>query len=490
MSHRDKVGRTASQPWTQGTSAPGTNARQVRSATIGLLAEVDPGGIVFRVDCGWGVRALITAALIWAWSGKVSLQDRFAQSRRLIGRLGVGSSPQKVSYQAFMKLLVRWTPELRSRLLSAYRSRMLRDFADSVRTFGFMLFGADGSKQQLPRTRSNEAGYSPRKSQKKQRKQRGRERSARRPRSLAARRQRSRDKKGDSPQMALTTLFHLDLRLPWDWRIGPYDASERGHVREMIADLPDDALVVADCGFVGYDFWSELLASGRQFVIRTGGNVRLLKKLGWVRESHGTVYLWPDKARQQKQEPLVLRLVEVHDGRRSWFLVTSVRDTNRLSDRQVAEIYRRRWRIELYFRHLKQTFGRAKLRSHKAEHAAIEAEWSLLALWGMLLHARGELEPPTGPPLRGQISVAKILRAFRLALDEPDTRPGRGESLRELLARAIVTPRRKHDRTSRGYPRKNYEPDAKPPRVTLATPTEIQAAKQIAAKRCAKGLTA
>jgi hypothetical protein len=209
MSHRDKVGRTASQSRTQGTSAPGTNARQVRSAIIGLLAEVDPSGIVFRVDCGWSVRALITAALIWAWSGKVSLQDRpcmirWVQSRRLIGRLGVGSSPQKVSYQAFMKLLVRWTPELRSRLMSAYRSRMLRDFADSFRTFGFSLFGADGSKQQLPRTRSNEAGYSPRKSQKKQRKQRDLGRSARRPRSLAARRQRSRDKKGDSPQMALT----------------------------------------------------------------------------------------------------------------------------------------------------------------------------------------------------------------------------------------------------------------------------------------------
>ena len=290
--------------------------------------------------------------------------------------------------------------------------------------------------------------------------------------------------------MALTKLFHLELRLPWDWRIGPYDASERGHLREMIPDLPDDALVVADCGFVGYDFWSELLASGRQFVIRAGGNVRLLRKLGWVRESHGTVYLWPDKARQRKQEPLVLRLVEVHDGRQSWSLVTSVRDTNRLSERQVAEIYRRRWRIELYFRHLKQTFGRAKLRSHKAEHAAIEAEWSLLGLWGMLLHTRGQLDPPTGPPLRGQVSVAKVLHAFRQVLDEPDTHPRHGESLRELLARAIVTPRRQHDRTSRGYPRKKYEPDAKPPRVTLATPKEIQLAKQIATERCEKGLTA
>ena len=329
MSHRDKTGRTASQPRTQETSAPGTSASELRSAMIELLAGVDFSGIVFRGDCGWSVRALIAAALIWAWSGKLSLQDRFAQARRLIGRLGVGLSPTKVSYQAFMKLLVRWTPELSSRLKSVYRDRMRRDFTGSFRTFGFSLFGGDGSKLQLPRTRSNEGRYSPQKSRKNKQK-RGQGRSARRPQSQAARWQRSRDKKGDSPQMALTLLFHLEWRLPWDWRTGPYDSSERGHLGGMIADLPHDALVVADCGFVGYDFWSELLASGRQFVIRVGGNVRLLRKLGRVRESSGTVYLWPDKARERKREPLVLRLVEVHDGRQSWFLVTSVRDTNRL----------------------------------------------------------------------------------------------------------------------------------------------------------------
>lgn len=489
MSHRDKTGRTASQPRTQETSAPGTSASELRSAMIELLAGVDFSGIVFRGDCGWSVRALIAAALIWAWSGKLSLQDRFAQARRLIGRLGVGLSPTKVSYQAFMKLLVRWTPELSSRLKSVYRDRMRRDFTGSFRTFGFSLFGGDGSKLQLPRTRSNEGRYSPQKSRKNTQK-RGQGRSARRPQSQAARWQRSRDKKGDSPQMALTLLFHLEWRLPWDWRTGPYDSSERGHLGGMIADLPHDALVVADCGFVGYDFWSELLASGRQFVIRVGGNVRLLRKLGRVRESSGTVYLWPDKARERKREPLVLRLVEVHDGRQSWFLVTSVRDTNRLSDRQIAEIYRRRWRIELFFRHLKQTFGRAKLRSHKAEHAAIEAEWSLAGLWGMLLHARGQLESRTGPPWRGQVSIAKVLHAFREALDEPDARPGRGESLRERLAQAIVSPRHKHDRTSRGYPRKKYEPEAKPPRVTTATPREIQLATQLAAEHRQKGLTA
>ena len=38
------------------------------------------------------------------------------------------------------------------------------------------------------------------------------------------------------------------LRLPWDWRLGPSDSSERDHLREMIPHLPPDALVAAACG--------------------------------------------------------------------------------------------------------------------------------------------------------------------------------------------------------------------------------------------------
>jgi hypothetical protein len=40
-------------------------------------------------------------------------------------------------------------------------------------------------------------------------------------------------------------------------------------------------------------------------------------------------------------------LVVVHDGKKPWYLVTSVLDEKRLSNKQVAEIYRLRWGIEM-----------------------------------------------------------------------------------------------------------------------------------------------
>ncbi len=141
-------------------------------------------------------------------------------------------------------------------------------------------------------------------------------------------------------------MWHVGTGLPWDWRTGPTDSSEREHLGQMIESLPKGSLITADAGFVGYEYWKEIINSGRDLLVRVGSNVRLLKKLGYVREKRGLVYLWPDQVAAKRMPPLVLRLVVVHEGRRPCYLVTSVLDHKQLSDKQVAQIYRLRWGIE------------------------------------------------------------------------------------------------------------------------------------------------
>ena len=449
-----------------------TNAQELSAAIQGVLGKTK-WNVRLRKDCGWSALGLVTAALVWACSSQGTLTGRFGQALKFARGLGRRFAPAKTSYQAFIKLLVRWTADLRKDLVLEYHLVMEREFPDPFRIAGYVPLGGDGSKLQLARTRSNEARYSPAKTRAK--KGRKRRQTKRRKQSRQARAKQAREKKADSPQMALTLLHHLTLRLPWDWRLGRSDTSERQQLLDMIPHLPPDALVAADCGFVGYEFWSALLASRRQFVIRVGANVRLLKKLGLAREANGTVYLWPDKAAKRKQEPLVLRLVEVHDGRQSWYLVTSVLNPKRLSDKQVAQIYGYRWRIELFFRHFKQTYGRAKLRSHKGEHAECEAEWSLLGLWTMLLHARLQLPEKD----QGRVSVARVLRAFAQAIDYYKWRPQPGESLAELLSQAVIDSYRRREKTSRDYPRKKYERPAGAPRILEASRTQRQRAQQV-----------
>ena len=88
------------------------------------------------------------------------------------------------------------------------------------------------------------------------------------------------------PQIWLTLVWHLGLKLPWCWRTGPSTASERSHLTDMLqtVDFPKDTLFCGDAGFVGYDFWKSILDHGHSFLIRVGANVRLLKNLGSARK--------------------------------------------------------------------------------------------------------------------------------------------------------------------------------------------------------------
>lgn len=476
MSHRDQDGHIASA----------SHAQDLCVVFRWLLAGIDWKSIAFRRESCFSPRGLALVALLWSWSDQTALTQRFARALKIARRLFACDVPRTISYQAFMKRLVRWTGPLRAVLSAALRGRMQTALAARFRTAGFSIFGGDGSRLGLPRTASNEERFSPRKSRSRKTKRNRKRKPSRR--TAKARLQRARQKKADSPQLWLTTLWHAGTGLPWDWRIGPSDSSERQHLTEMIDELPEDALVTADAGFVGYDFWAALLGSGRQFLIRVGSNVKLLKKLGYVRESGQTVYLWPKRAARHHQPPLVLRLVVVSGARHPWYLVTSVCSSQRLSDHQIAEIYKLRWGIELYYRHFKQTFGRQKLRSHKAEHAEVEAHWSMLGLWAMLLHAEQYLHRQHVPP--GQLSVAGVLRAYRLPMHEYKSTPDPGESLWELLKTARLDGYQRTNKTSRGYPRKKYETPPAKPKLRNATPNEILLAKQVKRKTTEKGLTA
>jgi len=111
--------------------------------------------------------------------------------------------------------------------------------------------------------------------------------------------------------------------------------------------------------------------------------------------------------------------------------VTTVVDRQRLSDRQVVEVYRRRWGVEVFYRHFKQTFGRRKLRSHAAAHAVCEAQWSLVGLWLLLLDAKHQRQQHGLSPER--LSVSAALQAYR----RPLRAAGAGIAGRNLLSAAL-----------------------------------------------------
>jgi hypothetical protein len=476
MSHQDTVGHTGSAPH-----------HQALNQVLDWLLDPAPlAKVMFRGECTWTPKGLIFTAILWAWSDEKTLTERFCLARKIVIAMAILPRRPAKSYQAFLKMLKTWTVALTIALVTAFRRRLQTDLATRFQVCGFAVFGVDGSRLELPRTASNEQRFSPAKARRWAR-PKPRHKPRRRARSRESRADRARAKKTNSPQMWLTLMFHVGTGLPWDWRTGPSDSSERDHLKQMIAALPAGALVTADAGFVGYEYWKALLDSGRHLLIRVGGNVRLLKGLGYAQEKNGLIYLWPDREAARNQPPLVLRLVVARGGRHPVYLVTSVRDEERLSDQQVVAIYALRWGVELFYRHFKQTFERRKLRSHCADHAELEAAWSLLGLWAMSLHAQVELMR-AGVPAR-RISVAGFLRAYRRSLRESKSPPDPGESLRELLLRAVIDPYHRGNKSSRDYPRKKHGHAIGAPQIRNATKDQINAAREIR-NQLASGLTA
>jgi hypothetical protein len=436
----------------QGRSA---GAPAIAAALKWLVAPGLFGHFSFRQGCSWTPPGLVRAALVWAWGEETALTDRYFTTCQTIASLAE-EQHQPVSYQAFVKLLKRHSARLLMVLIEALQRRMREALAESYRVAGYLAFGVDGTRIDLPRTLANEQAFGTAHCRTRRR----------------GRRRRADRKKAAAPRIWLTTFWHLGSGLPWSWARGASDSSERDHARDLLAWLPERSLLTADAGFVGYEFWQALVEAGHDFLIRVGANVRLPRELGYFREGLDRVYLWPDRQARRGRPPMVLRLVVAHDGKHPVYLVTSVLAKTALSDRQLVELYRARWGVEIFYRSFKRTFGRHKLRSTSPAGALLELDWSLAALWAACLYAKRQ-QGEAGEDL-ARTSIAGVLRILRRALRDSLL------PLAQQLAGALVDAYPRTHKAGRDYPTKKTDlPGTAPPLILAATKAQIRLAQEL-----------
>ena len=151
-----------------------------------------------------------------------------------------------------------------------------------------------------------------------------------------------------------------------------------------------------------------------------------------VDADQGLVWLWP-KANRGKQPPLLLRLIVLHDGRKPIYLVTHVLEADRLSDEDARVFYAMRWRMELWFRQMKQTMGLRKLQSQAPMQARMELSWAVVGLTLLgLMQVEALIDAGKGPL---EASCADGLVVVRRALRTSHT--VRTRSLAKMLAHAV-----------------------------------------------------
>lgn len=470
--HRTKTTRSAKKRRARSTRRPTTNRDSLRQQQDWLLPDATIfAKIKLHGNTTWTITSLVWLALCWAWSDARHVTDAFTEAcawcHTLFGNATL------TTYQGFMKALAHWTPELRPLMVGVLQQHYEQSGGRFFRMAGWVPLAFDGSRSTAPRTQANEdafcaATYG-----------QGKTARYRKKKTKGQRRQQNKNNppQPPEPQVWMTLLWHMGLRLPWDWRLGPSNSSERDHVLEMVAQgsFPAKTLCCGDAGFIGYPLWSGLRQAGVEFLVRVGANVHLLTEQAecqFVAEGQELfVWCWP-KDVQTQQPPLRLRLVKLRLKRTVLWLLTSVLESRDLTAAMLRRLYQARWGIEVEFRGLKQTLHRAKLRCRNNHRLLAELEWSLLGLAIAELLAFKEQQHKRrvkqqakefrrrtrGEPSRR--SLAQTMRALRGCLKQLEQVSKLGEDLSSQL-RAAVTDgyQRKKSKQARYRPK---NPDKKP----------------------------
>ena len=407
-----------------------------------LAAAIDSFLPALSAAGSWSPAAVAAVALLSAWSAESTLADRFEDARAVYRKTWKRRRAPGRTYTGFAAALVRLGMPLVALLQAQFRGRVLALGGRFARVEGRRVFAVDGTRVEAPRTCANE-------------------------RALGCA-----GKRKSGPQFMVTVLWQLGVKQLFAWRIGRGVSSERRHLDALVGLLPPDALLVADAGFAGYRVLERMQREGRSFLLRVGGNIRLLRDLLDVAcERRGdVVYLWPNSRRTDR--PLQLRLVVVGEGKQAVHLVAND-DAERLPDEQAAVIYRLRWGVETFFRGVKQTLARRKLRSDSPTRGAFELHWLLLGCGLLGLQTATALIEQGHAP--GDWSVAAARRAVRAAM-RTNSAPGLFRRLKEAR-------REQRERTSskkaRDWPHKKRDKPCGPPIIRAATAAERRAAQRL-----------
>ncbi|MFH5806530.1 IS4 family transposase [Alienimonas sp. DA493] len=413
---------------------------------------------------GWTPQRLACAALLIPWQETRLRAVAFDRTRAfLAGRKRWRRLPR--TFTGFADALVSTQRPLAEAIWTRLRAQVRAVAPDAFRQrFGdrdFLVLAADGSRFEAPRTEANEAAFG------------------------------SAGRRGTGPQVAATVLYHLGTGLPYAARLGAGTASELRHLDGMLGDLPDRTLLLADAGFPHFDLLSRLDAAGCAFLMRVGADRTLLAELTACEHADGTcgggqqVWLWPEAKRRAGRPPLSLRAIELETDRPdvpNVYLLTNLSAAD-LPDERAAELYRRRWGVEVFFRTAKQTLRSRTLRSRNPARALCEAEWLILSVLLLGLLTAGAVAAAGGDPAGW--SPARSLKTVRRRLRHAVRRGGRWtRQIKSELAACVIDRRpRRGPKRPRDRPQKKHDRPPRPPKLRPATTAERQRAQELAATK-------
>lgn len=182
----------------------------------------------------------------------------------------------------------------------------------------------------------------------------------------------------------LHTLLDHDGYLPAFMAIS--EAREHEVQRARSLSLPKGSIVVEDMGYTDYDRYARLTAEKIFFVTRQKCNARY-ETLERRKVNKKQGLLSDQTIRLQAQEcPIPLRRIAYRDaatGRRYVFLTNHFK----LAAKTIANIYKERWQIEIFFRFIKQNL-KIKAFIGNSENAVMSQIYAALIVYLLLCYTK------------------------------------------------------------------------------------------------------
>lgn len=204
----------------------------------------------------------------------------------------------------------------------------------------------------------------------------------------------------------ICTVIDLASRLPETvWFCEQAQAHDTTFFGDILRFAKPDDLWIFDRGFYGFKFWGQLIASKAAWITRAKSNLvfevkDVLIGTGQIRDRLVTVAGCPQ----------TLRLIEVQWGKVWYRYVTSVLDPTTLPPEFVADLYRRRWRIEEAFLIVKRLLNLAYLWTGSQNGILLQV-WSTWLFYAVLIDLGDEVAEELNKPF-DTISLEMVFRGL------------------------------------------------------------------------------
>ena len=207
------------------------------------------------------------------------------------------------------------------------------------------------------------------------------------------------------------TVIDLLTRLPVEiWFREEAKAYDTTFIPDLLALVKAKTLLVLDRGFYDFDFFADLIEQQAAFITRPKKNAffivaETLTSTAQVKDQ--IIFLGTG---QNGTPVLKLRLVEVRFGKVWYQYLTSVLDPTVLPPFVVADIYRRRWRIEEAFNTVKRLLNLSYLWTGSLNGIQLQI-WATWLFYALLIDLGDAVADRVGVPF-DRISLEMLYRGL------------------------------------------------------------------------------